>query len=90
MSTYVSKGGTEEDTAGRKCVCNALLANIGHPQVRAGRHVEPGLVTLGSDVSGLRRFIASAAAGRADYGAADVMRILTALDGPARVAAFSI
>jgi nitronate monooxygenase len=31
VTTYVSKGGKVENTAGRKCLCNALMANIGHP-----------------------------------------------------------
>jgi nitronate monooxygenase len=28
---YVSKGGNVDDTVGRKCVCNGLLANVGFP-----------------------------------------------------------
>ena len=30
----MAKGGKVEDTVGRKCLCNALLANIGHAQTR--------------------------------------------------------
>jgi nitronate monooxygenase len=72
-SAYVSKGGTIADTVGRKCVCNALLANIGLGQVR-GRTVEAGLVTSGDDLSGLARFMAAHAT---RYTAADVIsRIL--------------
>ena len=41
LSLYLSKGGKAEDAAGRKCLCNALMANIGHQQVRCGSHVEP-------------------------------------------------
>ena len=47
VSTYVAKGGNAEDTLGRKCICNALIATGGHPQVRAGRHLEAGVVTAG-------------------------------------------
>ena len=35
---------------GRKCICNALVATAGAPQVRAqGRLVEAGIVTAGDD-----------------------------------------
>ena len=30
VANYVAKGGKAEDTVGRKCLCNALLANIGY------------------------------------------------------------
>jgi nitronate monooxygenase len=57
-SLYVSKGGALEDTIGRKCICNALLANVGLGQVRAGKRTELGLVTAGDDLTtGVRRFI---------------------------------
>jgi nitronate monooxygenase len=38
VTTYLSNGGRLEDTVGKKCLCNALLANIGHPQVRNGKY----------------------------------------------------
>jgi nitronate monooxygenase len=69
VSAYVSKGGILEDTEGRKCICNALLANIGLGQVR-GREPEPGLVTSGDDLAGLTRFMAP---GTTRYTAADVI-----------------
>ncbi len=75
VSLYVAKGGDEAATAGRKCVCNALLANAGQAQVRAGRHVEPGLVTLGEDLSSIASF---RRAGAPDYSAADVVAVLMA------------
>ena len=31
---YERKGGDVEETKGRQCLCNALMANIGHPQWR--------------------------------------------------------
>jgi NAD(P)H-dependent flavin oxidoreductase YrpB (nitropropane dioxygenase family) len=34
VDTYVKKGGAAEDTVGRKCLCNALMADIGMAQVR--------------------------------------------------------
>ena len=66
---YVSKGGAIEDTVGRKCVCNALMANIGLGQVR-GRTVEAGLVTSGDDLSRVTQFMAP---GATRYTAADVI-----------------
>ena len=51
---YLRKGGTVEDTVGRKCLCNALTANVGLGQTRRDGYAEPALVTLGSDVQGAR------------------------------------
>lgn len=56
VTTYIAKGGPAENTAGRRCLCNALLANIGHPQVR-GAYVERGLITAGSDLNALAQFL---------------------------------
>jgi len=70
VSIYVSKGGNPEDTVGRKCLCNALVANIGHPQVRNGKYVEKGLVTSGDSLSDIGRFLPSNGAA---YGAAEVV-----------------
>ena len=49
---YVKKGGKLEDTVGRKCLCNSLMANIGLGQQRGG-YEEPPLVTCGEDLSGI-------------------------------------
>ncbi len=57
LSLYVSKGGKAEDTIGRKCICNALVANIGYPQVRNGQRVENGLVTAGDDLNAIVQFL---------------------------------
>ena len=69
VSAYLAKGGTLEATQGRKCVCNALVANIGLGQVR-GRGLEPGLVTAGDDLAALTRFLP---ADTVRYSAADVI-----------------
>ncbi len=55
---YLKKGGQEADLAGRKCLCNALMANVGHGQVRADGYVEEAAVTLGQDLDGARRLAA--------------------------------
>jgi nitronate monooxygenase len=70
VTLYVSKGGKLENTLGRKCLCNALMANIGHPQARNGEYVEEGLVTSGNDLTEMARFLP---ANGWDYGAADVV-----------------
>jgi nitronate monooxygenase len=77
VSVFVAKGGTAEDAAGRKCLCNALMANIGHPQTRQGKHTEQGLVTSGDDLTEIARFLAP---GATSYTAADVIAKLL---GPA-------
>ncbi|HEY3439949.1 MAG TPA: nitronate monooxygenase [Paludibaculum sp.] len=73
ISLFVSKGGAIEETVGRKCVCNALMATTGHPQIRAGKHLEAGIITSGDDLTELTRFIP---AGGAPYHAADVVAAL--------------
>lgn len=69
-TSYVAKGGKNEDSVGRKCLCNALLANIGHPQTRRDGVAEPPLVTVGDDVNIVRRFLQD---GAESYSAADVV-----------------
>lgn len=73
VSLYISKGGKQEDTVSRTCLCNALVATIGHPQVRNGRYVEKGLVTSGDDLTGITRFLPQ---GEPIYRAADVVKKL--------------
>ncbi|HWR35677.1 MAG TPA: nitronate monooxygenase [Clostridia bacterium] len=57
VTVYLAKGGKAENTEGRKCLCNSLLANIGQPQIRAGKHLEVGLITTGDDLSEVGRFL---------------------------------
>ncbi len=70
---YLAKGGKAEETVDRKCLCNALTANIGVPQLMDDGRIEPALVTLGDDFNLMGRFCAP---GSLDYTAADVIRIL--------------
>jgi nitronate monooxygenase len=69
VTVYVSKGGKTENTVGRKCLCNALMANIGQPQVR-NKYVEKGLITSGDDVAELAPYVPADGGG---YSAADVV-----------------
>lgn len=72
VDAYVKKGGAVEDTIGRRCLCNALLANIGMPQERSGEITERPLLTSGDDLKILGTFLA----GRERYAAADVLDYL--------------
>lgn len=72
-ANYLAKGGKAEDASGRKCLCNALLANIGYAQVRSAGTAEPPLVTAGEDLNCIAEFFVP---GRHSYSAADVVRAL--------------
>jgi len=71
VEDYVRKGGTEADTEGRRCLCNALTANIGQAQVR-GTSEEPPLLTSGDDLATIAAFLR----GRKSYTADDVIDYL--------------
>jgi nitronate monooxygenase len=73
VDTYVKKGGEVEDTTGRKCLCNALFATVGHAQARAGGVAEKPLVTSGDELKNIRHFIGS---DRAAYTAGEVIDYL--------------
>jgi NAD(P)H-dependent flavin oxidoreductase YrpB (nitropropane dioxygenase family) len=61
VAAYVRKGGTVEQSAGRRCLCNGLVATVGLGQRLTGDHtVEPPLVTLGQDLSFLPDLVARA------------------------------
>ena len=72
-SAFVAKGGDPDETAGRKCLCNALVANIGMPQRHADGRIEPPLVTLGDDVISIPRFCHG---DNVDFTAEDVINTL--------------
>ncbi len=70
VDDYVRKGGRVEDTIGRKCLCNALVANIGLGQKRADGYEELPLLTAGNDLECLSRFVTP---GRLSYHARGVI-----------------
>jgi NAD(P)H-dependent flavin oxidoreductase YrpB (nitropropane dioxygenase family) len=76
VEDYVKKGGDREDTAGRKCLCNALMADIGMAQVQAWGDRELPLLTAGDDLNQLRRILN----GRSSYRAADVLNYLFSME----------
>jgi nitronate monooxygenase len=76
VENYVSKGGKAEDTVGRKCLCNALMANVGHAQVRKDNAVEPPLITVGDDLNTVAQYLAP---GQESYSAVHVVETLLSL-----------
>jgi nitronate monooxygenase len=74
VTTYVFKGGKSENTPGKRCLCNALMATIGHPQTRNRKFTEKGLVTSGNDLTKIGRFLPPG--GELTYTASDVLRKL--------------
>lgn len=51
VAAYVKKGGEVEATQGRKCLCNALSANVGMPQVNNRIYTEEIIITISDDVN---------------------------------------
>ena len=73
VEDYLKKGGSIEETKGRKCLCNALMADIGMPQTQTWGDTELPMLTAGDDLNLLSRILE---AGRLDYGAADILHYL--------------
>lgn len=73
VADYVAKGGDVAETVGRKCLCNALMANVGMPQVQKGGEVEQPLLTSGDDMDVIRRVLPE---GGTSYRARDVLAYL--------------
>jgi hypothetical protein len=63
---------------GRRCLCNALLANIGHAQVRSDGREEKPLLTSGDDLTEIGRFLPK---GASSYTAKDVVSKLLGARG---------
>lgn len=73
VDSYVAKGGKIEDTVNRKCLCNGLVADVGHPQRLGDGTLELPVVTLGDDFVHAGQFCRD---GKPDYTAADVIRVI--------------
>jgi len=56
---WLKKGGAEPETVGRKCLCNALLADVGLGQERKDGYRETPLATLGADLDGVAKLLAT-------------------------------
>ena len=65
INDFIAKGGHPDDTRGRACICNALLANTGLGQLRApatpssSSTLEPELplITTGDDLACIAQFV---------------------------------
>lgn len=79
VDDYIRKGGTREQTVGRKCLCNGLMATVGLGQQRAGGAEDP-ILTAGDEVAHLARYLPP---DRDSYAAADVIRWLLGEPVPA-------
>lgn len=73
VQTYLQKEGREEETIGKKCVCNGLISGVGLPQIQKNGDPEKPLVTSGDDLSRVGLFLRG---GKGSYSAADVVRYL--------------
>ncbi len=79
VDSFLKKGGTLEETVGRKCLCNGLLATVGLGQQRPAGGEDP-ILTAGDDVAFLVRYLPP---DRDSYGAAEVIRWLLGAAAPA-------
>jgi NAD(P)H-dependent flavin oxidoreductase YrpB (nitropropane dioxygenase family) len=73
VEEFIRKGGNLEETRGRECVCNGLLATIGLPQINAQTDVSLPLVTAGNEITNITRFLRP---GQKSYNAAQVVHDL--------------
>ncbi len=73
IEAYIKKGGKEEATKGRKCICNALIANIGMAQQNKSGVEEPPIITCGNDVVNIAQFVTEDSI---TYSAADAVKTI--------------
>lgn len=76
VEDFVRKGGREQNTLGRVCLCNGLLSTGGLAQVRPDGYVEPPVVTLGEGLSEVRKLLAELPAGQRTYTVGKAIRSL--------------
>ncbi len=74
VDAYLKKGGKPGDTDQKKCLCNALLSNIGLGQRRKDGYVENALITTGNAILSIFRLLRN----KRSYSAADAVEWLLA------------
>ena len=80
---FATKGGEADETIDRRCICNGLLATVGHPHaMKEGGGLELPLITSGTHLD-FDRFLN----GNDDYDADAVIDYLKIPDGPRAVSA---
>ncbi len=73
LEVFLQKEGKEEETKGKKCICNGLVAAVGLEQEQKGGYTEKSLVTSGDDLPRIALFLKG---GKSSYSAADVIQYL--------------
>mmetsp|Transcript_15650 Transcript_15650/g.43155 ORF Transcript_15650/g.43155 Transcript_15650/m.43155 type:complete len:482 (+) Transcript_15650:578-2023(+) len=83
VKDYVAKGGEVDGTVGRKCLCNALMANVDLGQTRIVKtddgnrmYTEDQLITIGDEVNECQRFLRQDGDGHWSFTAKDVVHYL--------------
>jgi nitronate monooxygenase len=84
VEDWLKKGGEIEATVGRKCLCNALCANVGLPQTRKYKtesgetktYVEDKFITIGDDINFARQFLKQDSDGKWSIAASDIVDYL--------------
>jgi NAD(P)H-dependent flavin oxidoreductase YrpB (nitropropane dioxygenase family) len=74
-AAFVAKGGAVAKALNARCLCNALLANIGLGMSYAGNRMEKPLLTVGKHLDSLRQLLQRFGT---DYTATDVLSFLRA------------
>ncbi len=74
IDQYLKKGGELEQTVGKSCLCNNLLATASYPHHRKDGYVEPPIVTSGDGLTGIAKYVKP---GNDSYTAQDVLDYLT-------------
>ncbi len=74
IDQYVKKGGELEQTVGKSCLCNNLLATAGYAHHRKNGYVEPPIVTSGDGLAAIGKYVKP---GHHSYTAQDVIDYLT-------------
>ena len=78
LSDFTRKRGLPFNAAGKRCLCNGLLAAVGLGNIHPTNDDEPAIVTLGNDLDAVRRLSSQ---GQVSYWACDVVRDLLGEDG---------
>ncbi len=74
VNEFVAAGGDEDETVGRRCLCNGLAAAAGFAQTQRDGTIEAPLVTSGACLADLSPLLRD----RTSYGATDVLNYLLA------------
>ena len=73
LESYLQKEGKEEETLGKKCICNGLMSAIGLSQDQKNNYQEKPIVTSGDDLTRVMTFLKG---NQLSYSASDVIEYL--------------